>query len=285
LGTDAERKTEKQSMRQILSRSLLTVAAASSILAATGGYASADTGSEAGTSGSPGLLSGDSVTAPVDVPVNACGNSVGVAAAANGAFGNTCGNHSQSSGRHAAPAADQAGQGSGQGSGQDDATGALSEGSGMYGEGSGAQSGVQGSPGVLSGNSLDIPVHAPVNVCGNTVDPLALLNTAMGNSCGAEQAPAPDAPVVLPAPVTATPDVPVTPPQTLPISRQQPVAQTSLETYPQTSPQTYPQLAETGGGLGGGDLGVAGATSAALLLGGAMLYRRGARPAPAAHRR
>jgi hypothetical protein len=270
LGTDAERKTEKQSMRQILSRSLLTVAAASSILAATGGYASADSGSEANTSGSPGLLSGDSVTAPVDVPVNACGNTVDAVAAANGAFGNNCGSHSQSSVGHAAPDAGQAGQ--------SDAAGAQTEASGLYGEGSGAQSSVHGSPGVLSGNSLDIPVHAPVNACGNTVDPLALLNTPMGNSCGAEQAP--DAPVVLPAPVTATPDVPETPPETLPISRPQPVAQTHS--------QTYPQLAETGGGLGGRDLGVAGATSAALLLGGAMLYRRGARPAPAAagaHRR
>lgn len=265
-------------MRQILSRSLLTVAAASSILAATGGYASADAGSEASASGSPGLLSGDSVSAPVDVPVNACGNTVDVVAAANGAFGNTCGNHSQPAAGHSTPDADGSGQGDASGV-PSDATGVPSEASGSYDGGSGSHSSVHGSPGVLSGNSLDIPVHAPVNVCGNTVDPLALLNPAMGNSCGAEQTPppAPDAPVVLPAPVTATPEAPVTLPATLPISRPQPAAQ--------TNPQTYPQLAETGGGLGGRELGMAGATSAALLLGGAMLYRRGARPAPAAHRR
>jgi hypothetical protein len=280
-------------MRQILSRSLLTVAAASSILAATGGYASADSGTESTTSGSPGLLSGDTVSAPIDVPVNACGNTADVAAVGNPAFGNSCGNHSHSAPGHSSTEAssighsvpdadadagadmDQAGPGG-------DVFGVPGEGAGSWSE-AGAQSTTTGSPGVLAGNSLDIPVHAPVNACGNTVDPIALLNPAMGNSCAAEQtpqAPAPDAPVVLPAPITAAPAVPATPPQALSMTRPQPVA------------QAYPQLAETGGGLGGRDLGVAGATSAALLLGGAMLYRRGARPAAAvqaastaAHRR
>ncbi|MYV97927.1 chaplin, partial [Streptomyces sp. SID3343] len=26
------------------------------------------------------------------------------------------------------------------------------------------------SPGVLSGNNVQVPVHVPVNLCGNTVD-------------------------------------------------------------------------------------------------------------------
>ncbi|MFI5983959.1 chaplin [Streptomyces sp. NPDC051555] len=40
-----------------------------------------------------------------------------------------------------------------------------------------------GSPGVLSGNVLQVPVHIPVNVCGNTVNVIALLNPAFGSTC------------------------------------------------------------------------------------------------------
>ncbi|MER5733370.1 chaplin [Streptomyces sp. NPDC002138] len=40
-----------------------------------------------------------------------------------------------------------------------------------------------GSPGVLSGNLLQVPVHVPINVCGNTVNVIALLNPAFGTTC------------------------------------------------------------------------------------------------------
>ncbi|MFD9129929.1 chaplin [Kitasatospora sp. NPDC059571] len=40
-----------------------------------------------------------------------------------------------------------------------------------------------GSPGVLSGNLIQVPVHVPVNVCGNTINVIGLLNPAFGNSC------------------------------------------------------------------------------------------------------
>ncbi|WP_323187850.1 chaplin [Streptomyces sp. NBC_01264] len=40
-----------------------------------------------------------------------------------------------------------------------------------------------GSPGVLSGNVIQVPVHAPLNVCGNTVNVIALLNPSFGNTC------------------------------------------------------------------------------------------------------
>jgi len=50
-----------------------------------------------------------------------------------------------------------------------------------------ADSGAEGvaahSPGVLSGNLVQVPVHVPVNVCGNTVNVIALLNPALGNTC------------------------------------------------------------------------------------------------------
>ncbi|WP_129309101.1 chaplin [Streptomyces sp. L2] len=39
------------------------------------------------------------------------------------------------------------------------------------------------SPGVVSGNVVQVPVHIPVNVCGNTVNVIAALNPAFGNTC------------------------------------------------------------------------------------------------------
>ncbi|MEU7552740.1 chaplin [Streptomyces sp. NPDC044571] len=40
-----------------------------------------------------------------------------------------------------------------------------------------------GSPGVLSGNVVQVPIHIPINVCGNTVNVVGLLNPAFGNVC------------------------------------------------------------------------------------------------------
>ncbi|MEV0226347.1 chaplin [Streptomyces sp. NPDC050704] len=40
-----------------------------------------------------------------------------------------------------------------------------------------------GSPGVLSGNVIQVPVHVPVNVCGNSINVIGLLNPAFGNTC------------------------------------------------------------------------------------------------------
>jgi hypothetical protein len=40
-----------------------------------------------------------------------------------------------------------------------------------------------GSPGVLSGNVIQIPIDVPINVCGNTVNVIALLNPTAGNTC------------------------------------------------------------------------------------------------------
>ncbi|MFI2432297.1 chaplin [Streptomyces sp. NPDC018693] len=39
------------------------------------------------------------------------------------------------------------------------------------------------SPGTLSGNVLQVPVHVPVNLCGNTADLIGLLNPSFGNNC------------------------------------------------------------------------------------------------------
>ncbi|MFG2883987.1 chaplin [Streptomyces sp. NPDC048297] len=48
---------------------------------------------------------------------------------------------------------------------------------------SGAEGAAVGSPGVLSGNTVQAPIHVPVNACGDTVDVIALLNPAFGGGC------------------------------------------------------------------------------------------------------
>ncbi|WP_324614125.1 chaplin [Streptomyces sp. XY152] len=47
----------------------------------------------------------------------------------------------------------------------------------------GAEGVAAGSPGVGAGNTVRLPVHVPVNVCGNTVNVVGLLNPAAGNAC------------------------------------------------------------------------------------------------------
>ena len=42
---------------------------------------------------------------------------------------------------------------------------------------------VSNSPGVLSGNLVQIPVDVPINVCGNSVNLIGALNPAGGNTC------------------------------------------------------------------------------------------------------
>lgn len=39
------------------------------------------------------------------------------------------------------------------------------------------------SPGVLSGNVLQVPVDVPVNACGNSLDVVGILNPASGAKC------------------------------------------------------------------------------------------------------
>ena len=48
---------------------------------------------------------------------------------------------------------------------------------------SGAEGAAVGSPGVVSGNVLQMPIHVPINVCGNSIDIVGLLNPTFGNVC------------------------------------------------------------------------------------------------------
>ncbi|MFE3169853.1 chaplin [Streptomyces sp. NPDC059224] len=63
------------------------------------------------------------------------------------------------------------------------AVAAVAGGAGAAVADSGANGTAAQSPGVLSGNVIQVPVHVPVNVCGNTVDVIGLLNPAFGNTC------------------------------------------------------------------------------------------------------
>ena len=145
-------------MRQVTRKGLMTVAAATGVLAVTGGYAHADSGANGAASNSPGVLSGNSVQAPVDVPVNVCGNTVNVVGLLNPAVGNSCANE---------------GGGSGNSSGGNSSSGGGSQAGGH----------TSNSPGVGSGNHVQVPVDVPVNVCGNSVNVGGIGNAASGNDC------------------------------------------------------------------------------------------------------
>ncbi|MFI2434071.1 chaplin family protein [Streptomyces sp. NPDC018693] len=148
-------------MRQVTRKGLMTMAAATGVIAAAGGYAQADSGAIGSASDSPGVLSGNTVQAPVNAPVNVCGNTVDVVGVLNPAVGNSCAN---------------TGSGSGSGGSND---------SGGSGGSGGAQAGgnTEGSPGVGSGNHVEAPINVPVNVCGNSVNVIGVGNSTYGNDC------------------------------------------------------------------------------------------------------
>jgi hypothetical protein len=49
--------------------------------------------------------------------------------------------------------------------------------------GASANGSAVGSPGVLSGDVIQVPINLPINVCGNSIDIIALLNPTAGNAC------------------------------------------------------------------------------------------------------
>ncbi|MFG2845151.1 chaplin [Kitasatospora sp. NPDC048296] len=272
-------------MRNVAKKGILTAVATGSVLASTAGYAYAGAEAQGGAAGSPGVASGNSVQVPVEVPINACGNTVDVIGALNPSFGNHCAN--VSTGRHSAPQSAHTGQ---SGGGDSSSTGA---GRGPSASGASASGVAANSPGVISGNSVQAPVHVPVNACGNSVNVVGVANPAFGNSCGNVAQPAPkpadDCP---PESITpSTPSTPATPPSTgggrgggptggstpAPVS-----SNTGTQAVPaaaRTSAPAAPVAQSTAAGsqlasTGAGGVEVLGAAGLALLLGGGVLYRR-----------
>ncbi|MFJ8307397.1 MULTISPECIES: chaplin [unclassified Streptomyces] len=48
-------------------------------------------------------------------------------------------------------------------------------------DGANADGKAEHSPGIVSGNLVQVPVHVPVNATGNTLNVVGLLNSAFGN--------------------------------------------------------------------------------------------------------
>ncbi|MER6529730.1 chaplin [Streptomyces sp. NPDC001508] len=231
-------------MKRLTRNGVIAVAAASGAMAVTM-PAHADSAADGAAVGSPGVISGNTVQIPVHVPANVCGNTVNVAGLLNPAAGNTCANEGGTgAGRGGATRSGAAGS-SGQTASSDKA---ASSG------GASAQGGGTDSPGLLSGNTVQLPVHVPVNVSGNTVNVVGVGNPAVGNES------------VNGHPAKPTPRPPAEPPTTAP-----PRAHHSVAPEPRAAAQTAEvALAHTGADLTVPAL----AASGALLLSGAALYRR-----------
>ncbi|WP_431995375.1 chaplin [Streptomyces griseoflavus] len=243
-------------MRQVTRKGLMTMAAATGVLAAAGGAAHAHSGPAGTAAGSPGVLSGNTVQAPVHVPVNVCGNTVDVVGALNPSVGNSC-----------------AGEGGASATGGHAGSGSH-EGSGGQG-GSNADAHTSDSPGVASGNQIQVPVHVPVNVCGNTVDVLGAGNATGDNGCadgdaGRETPEQPGDPGEPGSP--ERPDAPGDGPDT-PGDRTPPGAPDGNrpDTHSGSRPGADAELARTGSEL---PMGLVLPVGAGALLAGAVLYRR-----------
>ncbi|MEV5439316.1 chaplin [Streptomyces sp. NPDC052682] len=202
---------------------MIAVAAASGAMAvAVPAYA--DSGAVGSAAGSPGLISGNTVQLPLHVPVNVCGNTVDAVGLLNPAAGNRCAN--------------------------DDGAGAPG--------GVSAEAGGKDSPGVIAGNEVQLPVHLPVNVTGNTVNVVGAGNASTGN----DSANTPGRPPASPdRPATPQPSQPPAPPRS----------------HPHPGPaRTTGSLAHTGTDQ---TLPLLGAGAVSLLAGGVLLCRR-CRPRP-----
>ncbi|MDN3248341.1 chaplin [Streptomyces mutabilis] len=227
-------------MRRVTRNGVFAVVASGALAVTMPGYAafaSDGAAADGSAAGSPGLISGNTVQLPVDVPVNVCGNTVNVVGLLNPAAGNSCAN----SGEHGT-----AGKGKG-----------SSEGTGASG-GAVAEGGAQDSPGVLSGNGVQLPVHLPVNVSGNSVNVVGVGNPAVGNESTNTPGDRPETvrPPAEPEPEPSVPEKERARPKPSPHVAAPPRESASLAHT--GADQTLPVLA-------GG---------AALALGGAVLYRR-----------
>ncbi|MDX2681152.1 chaplin [Streptomyces sp. NY05-11A] len=225
----------------------MAVAAVSGAMAVTL-PARADSTANGSMAGSPGLISGNGVQLPVNVPVNLCGNTVNVVGALNPAAGNTCVNK----GEAAAPGT----------------SGASSDG------GATANGGTKDSPGVVSGNGVQLPVHLPVNASGNSVNVVGIANPAFGNESVNASCEEPAQPVEPIGPDGPGPQPPIrhNPPSEPqhPGPRHVPVPRAPALAPRAAAPEAVSSLARTGADATLPAL----AGSMAMVLGGAVLYRR-----------
>ncbi|AJF64632.1 chaplin [Streptomyces vietnamensis] len=262
-------------MRQIRRSGLATLLVTGGALALSAGAAHADAGAQGAAVGSPGVGSGNTLQLPVHVPVNVCGNTVNVVGLLNPAFGNGCANRSAApetggygdeGGSHSHK--DQPGTPRGGEQAGGSQTGGSHGGGSSNGGGSTAETRAEGSPGVLSGNGLQLPVDLPVNISGNSANVVGIGNPVFGNT--SVNGPAkPEQPIETPTPRPQTPVRNVPAPHAESVTPAAPVAPAPVP-LGETSTAS---LAATGSDA----MGYAAPASAALLLGGALLYRRARR--------
>ncbi|MEU6665705.1 chaplin [Streptomyces sp. NPDC046727] len=212
---------------------------------AVAGPVYADSAADGSTGGSPGLISGNGIQLPVHLPVNVCGNTVNVVGLLNPAHGNSCANVGKATKKN----------------GKDTKAGATTTG------GATAKGSTQGSPGLISGNGIQLPVDLPVNVSGNSVNVVGIGNPVFGNTSVNTSDEHPDEPATQP-PTRVVPPVHTKPP----VRAHHP---STVRSTPKPDPvvvrhQPVGTLAQTGAD---GTWAAAGA-SLALLAGGAVLYRR-----------
>ncbi|MFI1727606.1 chaplin [Streptomyces sp. NPDC020489] len=274
-------------MRQTLSRGMVAAAAATSILSLCGSSpAFADSDADGGAKGSPGVLSGNSVQAPIDVPVNACGNSVDPVGALNPTFGNSCA-HDSGSPRSGASYGDDSGHGGGShgssGHGAHHACGSMTDVGGSYGDDCGT-GGHEESPGygdtptptpTTPGPTptKPTPTHTPPNGGEHTPTPTPT-PTPPG---GGDHTPTPTHTPPGGGEHTPTPSPTHTPPgggEHTPT----PTPTSSVSTPPPGPHGPPPQLPETGSGE---TMAAAAIGSAVMITAGAVLYRRGRKQAAA----
>ncbi|MFJ9442919.1 chaplin [Kitasatospora sp. NPDC101235] len=245
--------------------------ATGSVLASAAGYAYAG-GAEAqgGATGSPGIVSGNSVQVPIEVPINLCGNTIDVIGALNPSFGNRCANVNHG-GSHSAPKPAHSGRPDGATGGGGAGVDSSSTGGGWGTTtipGAGASGVATGSAGVISGNQIQAPVHAPVNVCGNAVNVVGVANPAFGNHCANVEKAPPKPPAEGCAEACPTP--PQTSAEEVPGVPRNGGPATAPAVASQSAQAPVAQLASTGAG----QVELLGAAGLALLLGGGVLYRR-----------
>jgi hypothetical protein len=77
-------------MSRLITSAATVVAACLMALMGGAGGAAADSGASGTVQGSPGVLTGNIVQAPVDISVNACGNSVDLGGVVDSTKSNTC---------------------------------------------------------------------------------------------------------------------------------------------------------------------------------------------------
>ncbi|MFJ4412308.1 chaplin [Streptomyces sp. NPDC088910] len=233
-------------MNRVAQKGLVTAMVAGGLLAGAG-YAQADSAAQGDTTGSPGVLSGNSVEVPVSIPVNVCGNTINVIGLLNPVTGNACANTSAPAATHSSPGA-RPGRHAGAPADERAVPAGTNSGSGG---GAHAAGGTRNSPGLLSGNSIRLPIDVPVNITGNSVNVVGIGNPSTGNTSTNGSTP----PVVKPTPVPTAPPAPAHTPVPAPPNVEDPAAPTLAHTGADGLPYT----------AGG---------SAALLLGGVVLYRR-----------